>query len=58
MGSTDDGTIRLDESPTGPGDSVTLRAVRDCTVVVSACPQDLEPINRGGLSRLGLEVEI
>lgn len=53
----DDGTLRLDESPTGPGDSVTLRAVRDCTVVLSACPQDMVAVNRGSLSRLGLEVD-
>jgi uncharacterized protein YcgI (DUF1989 family) len=51
-----DGTIRLGESPTAAGDSITLRAVRDCTVVVSVCPQDLIPINRGGVTRLALEL--
>jgi hypothetical protein len=28
-----------------PGDVVGLRAVLDCIVVMSACPQDLVPIN-------------
>lgn len=50
------GALAFGESPTAAGDSVTLRAVRDSLVVVSACPQDLVPINRGGLSELLLEV--
>ena len=28
-----------------PGDSVTFRAEHDCTIVLSACPQDLVPVN-------------
>jgi uncharacterized protein len=51
-----DGAISLGESPTAAGDSITLRAVRDCTVVVSVCPQDLIPINRGGVTGLALEL--
>lgn len=31
-----------------PGDKVVLRAKRDCTVVFSACPQDMTPINGAG----------
>lgn len=31
-----------------PGDSVTFRAERDCIVVMSACPQDLLPVNAHG----------
>jgi len=31
-----------------PGDRVVLRAVRDCVVVFSACPQDITPINGAG----------
>ena len=30
-----------------PGDFVCLRAVMDCVIVMSACPQDLVPINAG-----------
>jgi uncharacterized protein len=51
-----DGSLALGMSPSEPGDSITLRAVRDCVIVVSACPQDLIPISRGGLSALRLTV--
>jgi uncharacterized protein YcgI (DUF1989 family) len=30
------------------GDSVTFRALRDCVAVMSACPQDLVPVNAHG----------
>jgi uncharacterized protein len=40
-----DGTLSFEPSPAGPGDAVTLEAVRDVVVVLSACPQDLVPIN-------------
>jgi uncharacterized protein YcgI (DUF1989 family) len=40
-----DGRITWGEPLSRPGDSVTLRAVLDCVVVLSACPQDLIPIN-------------
>ena len=30
------------------GDSITFRAERDCTAVMSACPQDLLPVNAHG----------
>ncbi len=33
-----------------PGDYVVLRADLDCIVAMSACPQDLVPINGAGLS--------
>jgi hypothetical protein len=36
------------EPATKPGDHVLLRAVRDCVVVFSACPQDITPINGAG----------
>jgi len=39
------GDLALGPSPAGPGDSVVLEALRDALVVVSACPQDLVPIN-------------
>ena len=39
------GAIGWEPAPTKAGDSVTLRAEMDCYVVVSACPQDIVPIN-------------
>jgi uncharacterized protein YcgI (DUF1989 family) len=39
------GRLGFQPSPARPGDVVTLRAVRDVVVVLSACPQDLVPIN-------------
>ena len=35
-------------APAGaPGDFVTLRALMDCVVALSSCPQDMTPINGG-----------
>lgn len=41
----EDGAITWGEPLSKPGDRVTLRAALDCIVVMSACPQDLIPIN-------------
>jgi uncharacterized protein YcgI (DUF1989 family) len=41
------GELGWEPAPTRAGDSVTLRAEIDCIVVVSACPQDIVPINHG-----------
>lgn len=41
----DDGRITWGEPLSKPGDHVTLRAAMDCIVVMSACPQDMIPIN-------------
>ncbi|WP_433280543.1 DUF1989 domain-containing protein [Pseudonocardia xinjiangensis] len=51
-----DGQLRWLAAPTAPGDSITFEAVLDCTVVVSACPQDIVGINAGPLSPLMIEV--
>ena len=40
-----DGRISFDPPTTKPGDYVTLRAELDCVVAMSACPQDILPIN-------------
>jgi uncharacterized protein len=40
-----EGELGWEPAPTQPGDSVALRAELDCIVVVSACPQDIVPIN-------------
>ena len=50
------GTIGGEPAPTSAGDSVTLRAEMDIIVAVSACPQDLVPINSGDPTEIELEV--
>lgn len=40
-----DGAITWGEPLSRPGDHVVLRALMDCVVVMSACPQDILPIN-------------
>lgn len=40
-----DGSIGFEPAATRPGDAVTLRAEMDAIIVLSACPQDLNPIN-------------
>jgi uncharacterized protein YcgI (DUF1989 family) len=39
------GALGWEPAPTKAGDSITFRAAMDCIVVVSACPQDIVPIN-------------
>ena len=51
-----DGTLSWLPAESLPGQSITLEALLDCVVVVSACPQDLIPINGGEPTALGLEV--
>lgn len=41
-------TMRIEEPQAAAGDSVTFRALSDCVVVLSACPQDLVPVNGHG----------
>lgn len=52
----EDGGLEFLPSPARPGDYVTLQAVTDATVVLSACPMDLNPINTGGPQDIGLEI--
>jgi uncharacterized protein YcgI (DUF1989 family) len=51
-----DGTIGWEPAQTVAGDSVTLRTVLDCYIVVSACPQDIVPINNGAPGPLEIEL--
>lgn len=51
-----DGTLGWRPAPSRPGDAVTLRAEMDVIVVLSACPQDLNPINGPGPSSLAIDV--
>jgi hypothetical protein len=50
------GRLEFLASPARPGDYVTLEAATDVTVVLSACPMDLNPINAGGPQDVALEV--
>ncbi len=52
----EDGSLGWEPAPTRAGDSVTFRAELDCFVVVSACPQDIVPINAGKPTPLSLEL--
>jgi uncharacterized protein len=52
----DDGHLEFLPSPARAGDYVTLEAVVDVTVVLSACPMDMNPINAGGPVDVGLTV--
>ena len=52
----DDGELGWEPAPTKAGDSVTLRAEMDCYVVVSACPQDIVPINNGNPTPIAIEL--
>ena len=51
-----DGSLGWEPAETKPGDGATLRAVLDCIVVVSACPQDIVPINGGNPTSLEIEL--
>jgi uncharacterized protein len=50
------GELGWEPAPTRAGDSVTLRAEIDCVVVVSACPQDIVPINNGNPTPIAVEL--
>ncbi len=50
------GDIGIETAPTKAGDSVTLRAVIDTIVVVTACPQDLTPLCGGTPSAIDIEL--
>lgn len=50
------GGLEFQPSLARAGDHVTLAAHFDVVVVLSACPQDLSPINGGRLGDIGVEV--
>lgn len=50
------GALSFLPSPALPGDRVELEATRDLVIAISACPQDLTPINGGRLGSLAVEI--
>jgi len=52
----EDGALGWDPAVTRAGDSITLRAEMDAIVVVSACPQDIVPINDCNPTPIAIEV--
>jgi uncharacterized protein YcgI (DUF1989 family) len=53
---SDGGELGWEPAPTQAGDSITFRAVMDCIVVVSACPQDIVPINECNPTAVAIEL--
>jgi uncharacterized protein len=51
-----EGELGWEPARTRAGDAVTLRAEMDCFVVVSACPQDIVPINNGNPTPIAIEL--
>lgn len=54
----DDGALSFAPSTARPGDAVTLRAEMNVVVVLSACPQDLVPINGRQLRPTDIAAEV
>jgi uncharacterized protein YcgI (DUF1989 family) len=52
------GELGWEPAPTRPGDAVTLRAEMDCVVVVSACPQDIVPINHNQPTPIAIQLDV
>ncbi|HVU92857.1 MAG TPA: urea carboxylase-associated family protein [Jatrophihabitans sp.] len=53
-----DGSLSFAPSPARPGDYVTLTAQDDLVFVLSACPQDMVPINGSRLAPADVSVRI
>jgi uncharacterized protein len=51
-----DGSLRYEPPRSQPGDLVRLRAGTDLIVIMSACPQDLLPVN--GLEQQPTDVHV
>ena len=54
----EEGELEFAPPVSRPGDRVTLRAERDVVVVLSACPQDMVPINGPAMQPADVHVEI
>ena len=53
-----DGSIDWLPTVSNSGDRVTLRAEMDCIIVMSACPQDLVPINGPDMKPVELQFHV
>lgn len=53
-----DGGYSWEAPVSGPGDSITLQAKEACIVVMSACPQDMTPVNGIGVEPTELAFEL
>jgi uncharacterized protein YcgI (DUF1989 family) len=51
------GVLTWTPASTQPGDYVVLEAVMDCVVILSACPQDIAPVNSGRPTPLVVSLE-
>jgi uncharacterized protein YcgI (DUF1989 family) len=51
-----DGSLEWRRGFTKPGDSVTLRTEMDCYVVLTACAQDILPVNDQNPTSMAIEV--
>ncbi|HEX2828580.1 MAG TPA: urea carboxylase-associated family protein [Burkholderiales bacterium] len=51
----DDRVMRVEAPEAKAGDSVTFEALVDCVVAMSACPQDLVPVNGVDCTPKGVE---
>ena len=45
----EDGSYSWEAPVSNPGDKITLKALADCVAVMSACPQDITPVNGVGV---------
>lgn len=55
---TSEGALSFDPPATKPGDYIVLRAEIDCVVAMSACPQDILPINGQGVQPTEAHFEV
>jgi len=53
-----DGSIAWLPTVSAPGDRVVLRAEIDCIVAMSACPQDMIPINGADMRPVDLAFSV
>jgi len=53
-----DGSIDWLPTVSKPGDQITLRAEMDCIIVLSACPQDMVPINGPDMTPVELDFQV
>lgn len=58
VGVAEDGKFNWQAPVSKPGDFIRLRAHENCIVVMSACPQDMTPVNGIGATPAELEFEL